>query len=86
MGAEEIIVAGGAEIYAQTMARASRLYITEVALDAVGDTRFPPIDPEPVAGGQAVEGRARPARRSGLRVRGLRATAVISVVDLETVI
>ncbi len=45
MGAEEIIVAGGAEIYAQTMARASRLYITEVALDAAGDTRFPPIDP-----------------------------------------
>jgi dihydrofolate reductase len=45
MGAEEIIVAGGAEIYAQTMARASRLYITEVALDAVGDARFPPIDP-----------------------------------------
>jgi dihydrofolate reductase len=45
MGAEEIIVAGGAEIYAQTMARASRLYITEVALDAAGDARFPPIDP-----------------------------------------
>ncbi len=45
MGAEEIIVAGGADIYTQTMARASRLYITEVALDAVGDARFPPIDP-----------------------------------------
>jgi dihydrofolate reductase len=44
MGAEEIIVAGGAEIYAQTIERASRLYITEVALDAVGDARFPPID------------------------------------------
>ena len=81
MGAEEIIVAGGAEIYAQTMARASRLYITEVALDAAGDARFPPIDPEPVAGGQAAEGRARPARRSGLCVRGLRAAAVIAVVD-----
>ena len=45
MGAKEIIVAGGAEIYAQTIKRASRLYITEVALDAVGDARFPPIDP-----------------------------------------
>jgi dihydrofolate reductase len=44
MGAEEIFIAGGAEIYAQTMARASRLYITEVALDATGDARFPPID------------------------------------------
>ena len=45
MGADEIIVAGGAEIYAQTIASASRLFITEVALDAEGDVRFPPIDP-----------------------------------------
>ena len=44
-GADEIIVAGGAEIYAQTIARASRLLITEVALDAKGEVRFPPIDP-----------------------------------------
>jgi dihydrofolate reductase len=44
MGAEEIIVAGGAEIYVQTIKRASRLYITEVALDAEGEARFPPID------------------------------------------
>jgi dihydrofolate reductase len=46
MGADEIIVAGGAEIYAQTIARASRLHITEVALDAAGEARFPSIDPE----------------------------------------
>ena len=45
MGASEIIVAGGGEIYAQTIARAERLFITEVALDAEGETRFPPIDP-----------------------------------------
>jgi dihydrofolate reductase len=45
MGADEIIIAGGAEIYAQTMARASGLHITEVALDAEGDVHFPPIDP-----------------------------------------
>ena len=45
MGADQIIVAGGGEIYAQTIARASRLFITEVALDADGDIRFPPIDP-----------------------------------------
>jgi dihydrofolate reductase len=44
MGADEIIIGGGAEIYAQTIARASRLFITEVALDAEGETRFPPID------------------------------------------
>ena len=46
MGAEAIVIAGGGEIYAQTMARASRLFITEVALDAEGDVRFPPIDPK----------------------------------------
>ncbi|HEY1451904.1 MAG TPA: dihydrofolate reductase, partial [Roseiarcus sp.] len=45
MGASEIIVAGGGEIYAQTIARAEKLFITEVALDAKGETRFPPIDP-----------------------------------------
>ena len=36
---------GGAEIYAQTIEQASRLFITEVALDAEGEARFPPIDP-----------------------------------------
>jgi dihydrofolate reductase len=45
MGADQIVVAGGAEIYAQTIARAQRLFITEVALDANGEARFPPIDP-----------------------------------------
>ncbi len=45
MGADQIIIAGGGEIYAQTIKRASRLFITEVALDAEGDVRFPPIDP-----------------------------------------
>jgi dihydrofolate reductase len=45
MGAKEIVVAGGGEIYAQTIAHAERLFITEVALDAKGETRFPPIDP-----------------------------------------
>jgi dihydrofolate reductase len=46
MGADEIVIAGGGEIYAQTIARASRLFITEVALDAEGEARFPPIDPQ----------------------------------------
>ena len=72
MGVEEIVVAGGAEIYAQTMARASRLYITEVALDAAGDTRFPPIDP-----GQWREVR----RRKG--ERGPRDEAAFAFVDYE---
>ncbi|MGB3584405.1 MAG: dihydrofolate reductase [Roseiarcus sp.] len=45
MDANEVVIAGGGEIYAQTMPRAERLLITEVALDAKGETRFPPIDP-----------------------------------------
>ena len=44
-GADEIVVAGGGEIYAQTIARAGRLYVTEVALAPSGDAHFPPIDP-----------------------------------------
>jgi dihydrofolate reductase len=45
-GADEIIIGGGGEIYAQTITRASRLFITEVALDAEGESRFPPVDPQ----------------------------------------
>lgn len=45
LGATEIVIAGGGEIYAETIGRAARLLITEVALDAKGETLFPPIDP-----------------------------------------
>jgi dihydrofolate reductase len=44
-GADAIVVAGGAEIYAETMAQATRLAITHVHLRAEGDARFPTIDP-----------------------------------------
>ena len=43
-GADEIVVAGGGEIYAQTIGRASRLHITEVDCAPAGDAHFPPID------------------------------------------
>ena len=46
IGADDIIIGGGGEIFAQTIARASRLLITEVALDADGEARFPPINPQ----------------------------------------
>jgi dihydrofolate reductase len=42
----EIAVIGGAEIYAQWMAVADRLEITEVHARPEGDTRLPPIDPK----------------------------------------
>ena len=44
-GADAIVIAGGGELYAQTIDRAARLAITEVALEPQGDARFPPIDP-----------------------------------------
>ncbi|QFU02602.1 Dihydrofolate reductase [Halomonas sp. THAF5a] len=50
-GVEEIMVMGGAEIYAQALPFASRLYLTEVEIEVEGDARFPAIDPaewEPV--------------------------------------
>ena len=43
-GVDEIFVAGGAEIYAQAMAAATRLAITEVHKAVEGDARFPAID------------------------------------------
>jgi dihydrofolate reductase len=43
-GAPAIMIAGGAEIYAQAMALADRLLITQVHDRPVGDTLFPAID------------------------------------------
>lgn len=42
-GADAIMVMGGAEIYAQAMACASRLYLTEIAIEVDGDARFPAL-------------------------------------------
>jgi dihydrofolate reductase len=55
-GADEIIIAGGGEIYAQTLAIADRLEITRVHVAPPGDAIFPPIDAsewQPVAGNDA---------------------------------
>jgi len=45
-GTDTIVVAGGAEIYAQAMPFASRLAITRVLKNAEGDAHFPFIDPK----------------------------------------
>jgi dihydrofolate reductase len=37
----EIMIVGGAQIYAQTLPLAQRLYLTEVHADVHGDARFP---------------------------------------------
>jgi dihydrofolate reductase len=44
-GVHEIMVAGGADIYTQTMPLADRLEVTHVDARPDGDTVFPPIDP-----------------------------------------
>lgn len=44
-GVDEVMVIGGAEIYAATMARADRLYLTHVASAPEGDAFFPRFDP-----------------------------------------
>ena len=41
----DIMVIGGAEIYAQAMPLADRLEITRIHMQPEGDTVFPPIDP-----------------------------------------
>ena len=45
MGASEITVVGGAEIYRQLLPRAARVEWTEVGLSPEGDARFAPLDP-----------------------------------------
>lgn len=44
-GQDEIMVIGGGDIYAQSIDRADRLYISHVALEPEGDVVFPDIDP-----------------------------------------
>ena len=46
MGAQEIIVAGGGDLYAQTIGLAQRLDLTLVDLAPAGDAFFPQIDPD----------------------------------------
>jgi dihydrofolate reductase len=44
--ADQIFVAGGAEIYRQALPLAARLMITRLHLKAEGDVRFPAIEPQ----------------------------------------
>lgn len=43
-GAKELMVIGGAEIYATAIPRADRLYLTQVHANVPGDARLPEID------------------------------------------
>jgi dihydrofolate reductase len=44
--ANEVMIGGGAEIYAQALPIADRMYITHVGLVPDGDARFPQVDLE----------------------------------------
>ena len=58
-GADAIIVAGGADIYAQAMPLATRLAITRVHKRVDGDARFPADRSETVARNRAQRARSR---------------------------
>jgi dihydrofolate reductase len=45
-GVDALCIAGGGEIYRQTMAMADELHVTHVETDLEGDTHFPQIDPK----------------------------------------
>lgn len=55
MGADAVIIAGGAEIYSAALPFADRMILTEVDLDVEGDARFPAFDEDvwPVVSRQA---------------------------------
>ena len=61
LGADAIIIAGGGDVYAQTIARAERLHLTEVDLAPAGDILFPPID----AADWVESSREKPLRAAG---------------------
>ncbi len=44
LGGDEVMIIGGGQIYAATIDRADRLYITHVKATVEGDTFFPAID------------------------------------------
>ena len=46
MWGDEVFVIGGGELFAATMAAASRLYVTRLDLEVAGDTHYPAISPD----------------------------------------
>ena len=81
--ADEICVAGGGEIYAESLPLADRLYMTHVAATPEGDTLFPEIPPdeweemsrEALPEKRRRYGRSRPCRLSKTSLRPLRSFA-----------
>ncbi len=59
-GEDEVFIAGGAELYAQTLDRWDRLYLTRIERDFPGDTYFPKVD---LSGWTLTEQEHHPASR-----------------------
>ena len=68
-GVDEIIVAGGAQVYAALLPRAGRIYLTEVDAEVDGDTRFPALDPRQWREIAVEEPEAEPGDTCGYRFR-----------------
>lgn len=45
IGADSVVVGGGADIYAQALPLAERIHLTRVHATPQGDSLFPPLDP-----------------------------------------
>ncbi|WP_454722144.1 MULTISPECIES: dihydrofolate reductase [Cupriavidus] len=45
VGAAQVFLIGGAQLYAEALPSADRLVVTEIDADVEGDAHFPPIDP-----------------------------------------
>jgi dihydrofolate reductase len=67
--ADEVMIGGGAQIYAEAMPLADRLYITHVALKPAGDSSFPAIDPAIWRDGGEIEVAPSPKDNATFRVR-----------------
>lgn len=67
--ANEVMVGGGAEIYAQALPLADRLYITHVGARPEGDAYFPPVDMHEWRESGAIVVPAKPEDSAAFRIK-----------------
>jgi dihydrofolate reductase len=67
--ANEVMIGGGAEIYAQALAIADRMYITHVGVVPVGDTYFPTVDMGQWKESGSIDVRANPDDNADFRIK-----------------
>ena len=69
--ANEVMIGGGAEIYAQALPIADRLYITHVGANPPGDAYFPPVSLQDWKESGVDRGAAEPQGQCGIPHQGL---------------